>query len=208
LRCRVRGIEDPLSRSKEKAGGRREELIKAAAELFEEHGYADTSVEDVAAAVGIAKATLYHYFKSRDELLFEVHSHFLRLVVERFEKRERDGLSLIERLRGVVVDTLVLMDSHPGHVRVFLEHFRDLPAPLQRRIRIRRDVYAEKVEQLFVDAVLEGTLRPLDPRLATLSLFGMSNWSYQWYRRGGSMTAEQIADVLWDYFYSGVRPSE
>lgn len=183
---------------------RRDDIIQTAARLFDEVGYARASMRDLADAVGIAKPTLYHYFTSKDEILHCIHEEFIDILLGRQQRRVDAGSPPEDLLRGAMGDILELMQTHRGHVRVFFEHHRELSPAQQLVTHEKRDRYEAMIEQAVQQGVASGTLRAVNPRLATLGLFGMSNWAYQWYRADGPLTPAQIADALWDLLAGGI----
>jgi AcrR family transcriptional regulator len=188
---------------------RQQQIVTTAAELFDQAGYANTTMHDIAEAVGVAKPTLYHYFQSKDEILHWIHEEFIDLLIVSHEKRLGAGLRPEQLLLEVMADILELMETHRGHVRVFFEHYRELPADAQEPIRSKRDHYESMVRDLFREGIRTGVFRDTDPRLATLATFGMCNWAYQWYRSGGEFRPREIAYQFWGYLMDGVgRPRE
>ena len=187
------------------ADEKRREIVASAAVVFDTDGYHTTNVDTVARVVGLKKPTLYHYFSGKDEILFWIHEEFIDLLIARQEAREAEALSPAESLRGAMTDVLGLMDTHRGHVRVFFEHHRELAPEHRGTIAAKRDRYAEMVEAEIVRGIRDGDFRPLDTRLATLALFGMCNWAYQWYRSGGARTSGEVAEFFWDLLIEGLR---
>lgn len=186
------------------ADERRSEIVQTAAHLFDEAGYGNTTMDDIAGAVGIAHPTLYHYFSSKDEILFDIHEEFIDLLIERHRQREAAGLGCEQMLLEVMADILELMETHRGHVRVFFEHYRELPALQQETIKFKRDSYEKAVEGIFRNGCDSGAFRDLDPRLATLAMFGMCNWAYQWYKIGGKLRTRELAYTFWSYLVHGI----
>lgn len=186
-----------------KADEKRRELIAQAAELFDRAGYHTTNVAELARAVGIRKPTLYHYVSGKDEILFWIHDEFIELLLERH--RARSGLAAREELREIMADVLSLMETHRGHVRVFFEHYRELPGGRRETIRAKRDEYQREVEAVVRRGIEEGDFRPVDVRLTALAVFGMCNWAYQWYRDDGPLSAREIAEEFFDLLFDGLR---
>jgi TetR/AcrR family transcriptional regulator, cholesterol catabolism regulator len=184
---------------------RRSAIIEAAADLFERRGYHQSSMSDIAAAVGIAKPTIYYYFTSKDEILFAIHSEFISLIIDRHQLRVPTETRVDVLLSQIMMDVVGLMETHRGHVRVFFEHHRELPDKHRALIIRERDAYEQIVIDLIDRGQREGVLRPVNTQIATLGLFGMVNWSYQWYRRG-RLSTEEIAQILWDLLFSGMAP--
>jgi AcrR family transcriptional regulator len=185
------------------ADSRRREIVTGAAELFDREGYHATNMNSVARAVGLQKPTLYHYFSSKNEILNWIHEEFIDLLIEKQEAREEQDLAPADDLRAVMRDVLELMDTHRGHVRVFFEHYRELSEVDQATIKQKRDRYQALVEGIVARGIASGAFRDVDVRLTTLALFGMCNWSYQWYRKGGSLESLGIADFFWDLLLNG-----
>jgi AcrR family transcriptional regulator len=184
---------------------RRAEIIEAAAALFDEFGFHRTSTAAIADRVGAAKATVYHYFKTKDEILYAIHDAWIEGLLSVYQKRADQEPDSMERLHAVFRDVLFLMHTQPGHVRVFFEYFRELPPDLQRAARVKRDRYEGLVESSVLAGMRDGEIRWQDPRVATFALFGMCNWTYQWYRPGGRLGHAEIADQLFRIWVSGVR---
>jgi len=183
---------------------RRQEIVDRAAELFDVAGYSSTTMEDIARTVGIAKPTLYHYFQSKDEILYWIHEEFIDLLIERHRRRVSAGARPDQLLIEVMADILELMETHRGHVRVFFEHHRELPAEQQETIRVKRDAYELMVQDVFRDGIADGTFRDIDPKLAAFALFGMCNWAYQWYSAGGRLRTRDIAYEFYGVLMNGV----
>jgi TetR/AcrR family transcriptional regulator, cholesterol catabolism regulator len=185
-------------------GQRRQEIVDRAAELFDDAGYASTTMEDIARTVGIAKPTLYHYFQSKDEILFWIHEGFIDPLIDRQRMRGEAGLSAEQQLMEVMADILELMETHRGHVRVFFEHHRELPAQQQETIRIKRDSYEHMVQDILRRGIEEGSFRDVDTQLTAFALFGMCNWAYQWYGVGGRLRTRDIALQFFAIFVNGI----
>lgn len=184
---------------------RRQQIVTLAAELFDEGGYTNTTMDDLARKVGVAKPTLYHYFPSKDDILHAIHEEFIDLLINRHEQRTATGLGPEQLLLEVMADILELMETHRGHVRVFFEHHRELPASARESIKVKRDRYERFVEDLIADGIRTGTFRETDPHLATLATFGMCNWAYQWYRAGGTLRSREVAYQFWSYLVYGLN---
>jgi AcrR family transcriptional regulator len=185
---------------------RRAEIIRVAARLFDEKGYHNTGMDDIAEAVGLRKPTLYHYVKSKTEILVWIHSDVMSGVLERLEGYVADELDPREGLRRVIADILEIMDTRPGYLRVFFEHHREIPEPLRTDAIRSRDRYQWLVESIIQQGIRQGVFRKVKVRTATFALFGITNWSYQWYKPGGKQSYLEIADELLDIYLKGIEP--
>jgi AcrR family transcriptional regulator len=200
--------DERAARRRMSATERRQQIISLAAGLFDEGGYANTTMDDIAAEVGVAKPTLYHYFPSKDDILHAIHEEFIDLLISRHEGRIGTGLRPEQLLLEAMADILELMETHRGHVRVFFEHHRELPEEARGPIRVKRDHYEKIVEDLIREGIEMGVLRETDAHLAALATFGMCNWAYQWYRSGGQLRSREIAYQFWNYLVYGLGTDE
>lgn len=187
------------------ASRKRLEIMNKAAELFDEFGYQDTNMERIALAVGIKKPTLYHYFKSKAEILYLISDRLIALLTDRHLRRLETPMPPDQVLLEMIADILELMETHPGHVRVFLEFQRELPAGQRGELARKRNAYQAMLKDILAAGVAAGTFRQVDERLATLGIFGMVNWSYQWFSEEGPLRPREIAYVLWDILLRGLK---
>lgn len=188
-----------------KADKKRGQIVSEAAALFDSRGYHATTMEDIASSVAIAKPTLYHYYRSKDEILYAIHEEFIDLLLAEHQERATDlSLGPDELLLGIAGDILDLMETHRGHVRTFFEHHRELPAGERSTIRHKRDQYAGIVENLLQQGVDQGII-DTDPKMCALHFFGMCNWAYQWYRSGDGYTPRSIGEEFWRMLRDGIR---
>lgn len=186
------------------ADRRRAEIINLAAQLFDRRGYSNVSMEQIAVAAGMAKPTLYHYFRGKDEILRGIHEVFIDVLLERYDQRQQLGLSPALVLLGAMTDIYGLMETHRGHVRVFFEHHRELPATVREQIRIKRSRYEQLIRGTIVDGIEAGQFRDIDPEAATLAVFGICNWAYQWWRPGSGTDPALTAQKMWDLVVRGM----
>src|ERR1700733_13801541 len=185
---------------------RRHQIVDAAARLFDARGYGNTSMEHVAQSVSIAKPTLYHYFRSKEEILRSIHEEFIQLLIDKYLQRVSGGSEPEALILGAMKDILSLMVTHRGYVRVFFEHHRELPPEGKRYVTTQRDAY----ESLVRSAIAAGQARGMfaldaDPRMISLAIFGMCNWAYQWFDPSGHYTADEIAEIYWHLLLKGIE---
>ena len=183
----------------------RDTILAQAAKLFADQGYTATSMNDIAAACGVSKAGLYHYWRDKRELLFQITAgHVARL--EQFvaevteETREADADT---RLRALILRFVREYADAQNEHRVLTEDVRFLEP--EERARVQEP--QRRVVAAFADAI--AAVRPnlarneLDRPLAML-LFGMINWMFTWLRPDGSLTHEQMAPLVADLFFGGL----
>lgn len=182
---------------------RQAQVVAKAAELFHLHGYSQTSMEDIADAVGVAKPTLYHHFRSKDVILVEIHQEVSRVLRKRHGARVDAGVGPTGLLFGIISDLLELTETHPAHQHVWIEHERELPDGFKQERRGQIEEYRGIVEEQIRRCIDEGSLRPVDVRLTAMQIMGMSTWAYRWLRAEG-YHAHDVALIFWDNLRIGI----
>lgn len=182
-----------------------ERILDRAAQLFGREGYAATSVRMIGDAAGVGQSSLYHHAGSKGQILADLHESFVASLLERLwavEAIDAPATTRIRALISVVIDTV---GAHQDRVTVFLREWHAVPDDLHEHIRERRDQVDAVLDRILRKGVLDGELRPdLDTHLVRLGIYGMCNWSYQWFRKGGGHTTEEIADTFASMIVSGI----
>lgn len=179
--------------------GRWAEIIEAAAVLFSGKGYAATSMQDVADAVGMLKGSLYYYIKTKDDLLFavlnDVHERGLGSAAQLLESK----LDPIGMVRAFVERHVLFTAHHHVSVTVFFQDFRALSEPRKEAILRERDSFESSLRSLIEAGQRADTIcSDIDARLAARGILGMINWMYQWYKPGGRLRDGEIAKQIGD----------
>jgi len=175
---------------------REDEILAAAARIFREKGYYGTSVQDIAESVGLLKGSLYHYIRSKEDLLARLFDGALEGTLRELESiASREGPAT-ERLRAMVRAYVAAVTANLDAVGLYLREWRALPAPELSRLRARR----RAMRALFEDVIADGARRREfvagDVKVSALAIMGMANWLFEWYRPRGRMSAERLADEI------------
>ena len=187
-------------------GGRREELLGIAATLFAERGFRNTTVRDIADAAGILSGSLYHHFDSKEAMVDELLDSFQRRLFDTFEEIVASDRSPRAKLEAVVRVSFEAIDQHHSEVAIFqndasylstFERFGYLAERNERFEKLWRGVLAEGVES--------GELRQdLDVDLVYRFLRDTVWVAVTWYRPGGALTADQVADQYLSILLEGI----
>jgi AcrR family transcriptional regulator len=182
----------------------REMILERAAALFARGGYPGTSMNQVAEACGLSKATLYHYYRDKYELLVSI----------------ADGH--VSRLQGIVDDALAQEQTPQGQMRVLIRRLVEEYANAQNEHRVltedvkflqpedRERVLGKERDMVAAFARVVAALRP-DLKEAAMSkpltmlLFGMVNWMFTWMKPQGTLAYEDMAPVVADLFLGGLQ---
>ena len=185
----------------------REQILARAAELFAHQGYSGTTMNQVAAACGVSKPTLYHYFTDKKNLLLHIAAgHVARLEALAAEVQALP-LAPEARLRTLIERFMAAYASAQHQHRVLTEDVRFLPdAERAQVVAAERRVIAGFAEAIVaLRPELKG--RALDKPL-TMLLFGMMNWTFTWLRPDGALTYEALGDMIAELFCGGLARVE
>ncbi len=190
---------------------RRTQILEAAARIFCEKGFDKASMGDIADAMELTKAGLYHHIGSKEELLFEIMSYGMDLFEQNVLRRVMTIADPLERLRATLRGhVLLVIRDRPKEVTVILHESNALKGRYRDRINARKKRYIHFLEKTFRELVKSGVARRVDPSVAAFAMLGMINWIYQWYRPGGRLDENALAEALGDLFLGGLlaRPAE
>lgn len=182
---------------------RRNDIIEAAAEAFRTKGFAATSLEDIASAVGIWKGSLYHYIDTKEDLLFAVVRGPALEILSDLRELSQTDLPPTEKIRRATRSHLKVLEKNFVYASVYLQEIAG-----RRRYaewsKMDRE-YLELLESIVTEGVETGEFSALtNPRIATLGLIGALNWLTHWYRPDGPLHADEIADQFCDLFLGGL----
>jgi AcrR family transcriptional regulator len=188
---------------------RRSEVLAAATRVFHAKGYAASSIQDVADELGILKGSLYYYIDSKEDLLFAIIDEVHRGTMERLEQWLEIEADTLVKLRAFLRWQVLSYCRDIQKVGVFLHDFRSLSPERQQQILDSRDRYDRTLRELLVAGQREGVIAAeVDPKLASMAIFGMMNWISTWWRPDGPNTPEDLADEFTDLALAGVAVRE
>lgn len=186
------------------AAVRRQEIVEAATKLFATSGFRSTSMDDLAEAVGLAKPTVYHYYKGKADILGDIHESFIRRVISKHEARVAIVSSPKLQLLGIIQDIFEFIEENASHVRVFYEQQQELAPARRDAIYKLRSQYTLMVEDVITRGVEVGEIAEVSPVLASRAVFGMCNWSYHWFRSSEYGTGSDVASFMWNLVMNGL----
>ncbi len=187
---------------------KRRAILGKAAKFFADNGYDRSSMSQLAGACGVSKALIYHYYDSKDALLFDIVQTHLSSLLETLCAVDQTGPDSESNLRATIRAILLAYRDADAEHQVQTEAMKSLPAA-------QREVLAGLQRQMIgivSDALVAVTpdvyaARPESLRPVTMSLFGMINWFYMWHRPGKGISREEYADLVGDLVLRGVTTS-
>jgi AcrR family transcriptional regulator len=178
-------------------------VLHHAAKIFWEKGYEGASMRDLSRACGMSLAGLYHYFESKEELLYLIQKHAFQTIIEKARERLKQSNDPEERLRLFIENHLEYFLANKEAMKVLTHEDETLKNGRGAEIRaIKREYYRicfELLEDLRRAKDLE-----FSSRLAVLSLFGMINWIYTWHNPRVDANARALGEQMGDIFLGGV----
>jgi AcrR family transcriptional regulator len=186
-----------------RAEARRVEIMRAAARVFRQRGFAAAGMREIASAAGLSPGNLYHYFAGKEEILFFCQDRSLDRLLGALAAARGERGPLADRLRTMAAaHVLCLLDEVEGsaaHLTVDA-----LPPRLRARIVAKRDRYERGVRALVADGIRRRELRTGDGTVSTRAFLGALNWTAHWFRPDGKQTPQQIAGLVADYAVGGL----
>ena len=189
------------------ADGRAAEVYHAAAKLILQKGYDATSVSDIANALGITKAGLYHYISGKTDLLFEIMKFGLDELDREVARPAYAIADAEERLRFMIRTHARIVTRGEGAVTILVDEARALTPAQNRKITRRKRAYLDFMRQTLEELRDAGKLRAVNLTVAAFGILAMVNWLSRWYQPDGPLTAEEIADQITDVALNGaIKP--
>jgi AcrR family transcriptional regulator len=179
------------------------EILSHATQVFDEKGYEGASMRDLSRATGMSLAGLYYYFDSKEKLLYLIQKHTFGTIVERLRERLKASTDPEERIRICILNHLEYFLANQQGMKVLSHEDEVLKNHYGAEIAaIKREYYRICID-LLDDLKKDGGPQ-FSSRTAVLSLFGMMNWIYTWYKPRADGSAPKLAQEMADLFLRGV----
>ena len=184
---------------------KRAAILKKSAELFGRDGYERTSMSGVAASCGVSKALLYHYYNNKEELLFDILFKHLNDLVKVTNDCEKLNVDAEQRLGKMIEGLLELYRDADNEHRVQTGALSALPDAKQAQLKDLERQLVKAFSSVLQEAVPE-LAEPGAPLLpVTMSLFGMLNWHYMWFRKDGPVSRDDYCKIVKTLILEGAR---
>jgi AcrR family transcriptional regulator len=204
----VNTLESPFRTPKQRLDDReakRQAVLRAATQMFNERGFHATSLEDVAASLDISKPTIYHYLGNKDQVLLECVSFGLEQLQEAAEAaREQPGTG-IDRLRSFLRRYAEINMDDFGRC-VIRTGDETLSPDSRRRFRSLKRKIDRAMRELIEEGMADGSIACTDAKLLAFTLAGALNWPARWHQAGGKQSAQEIARQMVDILTQGFAP--
>jgi TetR/AcrR family transcriptional regulator len=185
-------------------GKRKLVMVQTAISAFNRRGFHATSLDEIAAELGLNKATLYHYFKNKADLLYECMLHAVndgRLIAEQAEAGGGSGAEKLERFLRLQFQTLAGRNGSSW----LIADISALPEARRNEIRRLSRVVDTKVQKFIADGVADGSMAATEPKIAEFFLIGALNWLPRWYSPDGRISSDELATIFIRIVMDGLR---
>lgn len=184
---------------------RKEQIILIAAQLFRQKGYEASSMRDIANALNIEAASLYHHIKSKEEILeiicFSMAQKFLAAIAEVNDIY----FNAEEKLRKAILHHVEIITENIDRSAVFLREWRSLPDTSRNDFVLLRNHYENEFNHIIEGGIQEDVFEDIDKKFAVLSILSSVNWINEWYNPEGKMTPTEISNHISDFVLGGLR---
>jgi AcrR family transcriptional regulator len=183
---------------------REDQLLEMATRLFKEKGYHNTSMQDLANALGLQKGSLYYYIDSKQELLRRLLERATSFLSTQVDEIYDADLPQAEKLRWALENHAVTMMEHLDLVAIYLHEYRNLPPGRLKEALAVRKHYEDVLMQIVEDGIASGDFRPVNVKMVVFGLLGMLNWTHQWFSPEGPFSSQEVATILADLALHGL----
>ncbi len=171
-------------------------ILRAAAKLFSERGYAATTIDAITDELSASRRVIYDHFAGKSDILAEICEQAVRFSVELAERVAHDKGDPATKLRRLAHDFTTIVIENRDYIAISSREMESLPEESRKRIRRMQEKFDRILGAILADGVERGLFDLPDPGMTALAISGMIIWSHRWYRAGGRLSAEAIADAM------------
>lgn len=171
-------------------------LLSEAKQLFSIKGYRGTTLKDLTRSFGVSRPSIYYYYKSKMEILSELHSKGFNEAIGNFDEILSTKLPTREKFRKILEVHTRNLTKDTELSKIFYLDEMEMPAKLRKEIKKRRRGYTDRIIEVYEKGVAEGIFKNIDPKMAVYLLLGACNWLTMWYSPKKSIEPETIVQSL------------
>jgi AcrR family transcriptional regulator len=189
---------EPLSRSDRRRAKRVDDILRVATRLLAERGYAATNLDEIAEVLDLSKASLYHYFPSKEHLILACLDRVGDETNQRLGAVAGSAAPHRERLHAAVRAQVLLLTGDQSAGAALFIHDLGLPEAVQARLRALVEQHDQLFRSIIDEGIRAGELHVADPAVARLLMHGAINFIPSWYKESRRMSPQRLADVVAD----------
>jgi len=174
----------------------KEAILSQAAKMFRERGYQNTTLEDVAVSFGVSRPAIYYYFKSKQEILTNIHRQAREKLYTTAQKIYNMDLPTVEKFQRLIENHIYVVASEATILGIYYEEDKELNADYYKEVQESRRDYTNRLIELYQMGVKEGIFKDVNPTVAVFTVLGTANWVYRWFRETGPLSAKEVAALM------------
>jgi len=173
---------------------RKKQILKTATQLFASKGYHGVTLDEIAKELGIQKASLYYYIKSKRALLEEISETLVASNMGNLDKIPKSNLSPVEKLRQFIVNQIVTNTNSTDLASIFFDETSSIDYVFYSRFGKFKKRGERDLQLILREGVAKGCFMIDDIKMASFLIFSVCNWVYKWYKPNGRLRPEDIAN--------------
>ncbi len=171
-------------------------VLRAAAKLFSERGYAATTINAITDELSASKRAIYDHFAGKAEILVEICEQAVRFSVDLAERIAREPGDPVAKLRLLARDFTGIVIENQDYIAISSREMKFLPEDSYRRILRMQERFDRILRSILAEGVARGCFELADPAMTGLAISGMIIWVHRWYRAGGRLSRQEIAEAM------------
>ncbi|MCB2191491.1 MAG: TetR/AcrR family transcriptional regulator [Deltaproteobacteria bacterium] len=183
---------------------RQKQLYDAAARLFASQGYHATSLRELAETLGLNKSSLYHYFDSKQELLYRLLDDYISEALEEIQALCAGGRDPEEKLADFMRYYTRFYAKDLDRLALLVNEVDNLEPRFRRVLEKKERRYLAALTDIFEQLRSQGRLKDVPSTVAAFAFFGMVHYTFRWYRPKGRVSPEELSEMFWEIFGRGV----
>ena len=181
----------------------KESILAEAKQLFSSKGYRGTTLTDLTSVFDVSRPSIYYYFKSKVDLLSELHEQGFDAASYRFEEVFTSDMPTREKFRKILELHASNLANDTELIKILFMDIDEMPEKLAREIILRRKAHTNRIIEIYKTGVEEGVFKDIDPKMAVHLLMGACNWLTMWYSPKKRVKPEEIVDFLIEILSDG-----
>ena len=176
---------------------------RAASKLFNDKGYLQTTTKDIADLAKLSKGGLFHYFASKDDVLYFILKNYMDLALENFEHELIELKDVSSKIRFIISRHVNFYLANSSEGKTLFRDAHLLPPKYFKVIAGKERKYYKIVAEALAD-FFSGNIEKGELTILSFELIGMCNWIFSWYNPKGSITPAKLSEIIYDIFCEGV----
>lgn len=181
---------------------KQKKILENAARLFAQKGFGKVSLEEIGAKLKLSKASLYHYVKSKDDILFQLHLQAMDQIIEVLDNAMESDMAFPDKFKKVIRDMAGIATKEESLASYRLAN-RLLPQKMRPTVMVKRNQVLESIHKLIQEGLEAGLIHCRDWKISVFAALGAMNWIPLWYSPKGPLSVDEIAQVMEEFIFRG-----